>query len=66
MIQLYLCDDEETVLHQIKTALEWKIFMENYDMEVACAAATAQELLDAVRDGSRSVYFLDVDLKDGA
>ena len=66
MIQIYLCDDEEAVRHQIKTALEWKIFVENYDMEVACAAATAQELLDAVRDGSRSVYFLDVDLKDGA
>ena len=65
MIQIYLCDDEEAVLHQIKTALEWKIFMENYDMKVACAASTARELLDAVRDGSRSVYFLDVDLKDG-
>ena len=64
MIQLYLCDDEEAVLHQIKTALEWKIFIEDYDMEVACAAATARELLEAVRDGSRSVYFLDVDLKD--
>ena len=66
MIQLYLCDDEEAVLHQIKTALEWKIFIEDYDMEVACAAATARELLEAVRDGSRSVYFLDVDLKDRA
>ncbi len=65
MIQIYLCDDEESVLHQLKTALEWKIFMENYDMEVACAAAGARDLLDAVRDGSRSVYFLDVDLKDG-
>lgn len=54
MIQLYLCDDEEAVLHQIKTALEWKIFIEDYDMEVACAAATARELLEAVRDGSRS------------
>lgn len=66
MIQIYLCDNEESVLHQIKTALEQKIFMENYDMEVVCAAATAQELLDAARDGSRSIYFLDVDLKDGA
>lgn len=65
MIQIYLCDDEEAVLHQLKTALEWKIFVENYDMEVACAASTARELLEAARDGSRSVYFLDVDLKDG-
>lgn len=66
MIRIYLCDDEEAVRHQIKTALEWKIFAEDYDMEVACAAGCAQELLDAVRDGSRSIYFLDVDLKDGA
>ncbi len=65
MIQIYLCDDDETVLHQIKTALEWKIFVENYDMEVAWAVSTARELLDAVQDRSRSVYFLDVDLKDG-
>lgn len=65
MIRIYLCDDDETILHQIKTALEWKIFMENYDMEVAGAVSTAQKLLDAIHDGSRNVYFLDVDLKDG-
>ena len=66
MIQIYLCDDEESVLHQVKTALEWKIFMENYDMEVACAVPSAQALLDALGDSRRNVYFLDVDLKDGA
>lgn len=66
MIQIYLCDDDEAVLHQIKTALEWKIFVENYDMRVACAAPTARELLDAAQSGSRGVYFLDVDLNDGA
>ena len=65
MIAVYLCDDEDTVRHQMKTALEWKIFVEDYDMKVVCAAATAQELLDAVEDNRRSVYFLDVDLKDG-
>lgn len=65
MILIYLCDDEDAVRHQMKTALEWKILVEGYDMEVACAAATARELLDAVEDDRRSVYFLDVDLKDG-
>ena len=65
MIQIYLCDDEESVCHQLKTALEWKICMENYDMRVVCVVSTAQELLAAARDNSRSVYFLDVDLKDG-
>lgn len=65
MIQIYLCDDEESVCHQLKTALEWKIFMENYDMRVVSAVSTVQELLAAAKDNSRSVYFLDVDLKDG-
>ena len=66
MISIYLCDDEESVRHQLKTALEWKIFVENYDMKVVCAASTAQALLDAAQDSRRGVYFLDVDLKDGA
>ncbi len=66
MISIYLCDDEESVRHQLKTALEWKIFVENYDMTVVCAASTAQALLDAAQDSRRGVYFLDVDLKDGA
>ena len=35
-------------------------------MEVACAVPSAQALLDALGDGRRNVYFLDVDLKDGA
>ena len=65
MIQIYLCDDEESVRHQLRTALEWKICMEDYDMKVVCAASTAQELLEAVEDNSRSIYFLDVDLRDG-
>lgn len=64
MIPIYICDDDDAVRQQIQTALHWKIVMENYDMEVACAAASAQELLAAVEDGSRGVYFLDVELKD--
>lgn len=49
MISIYLCDDEESVRHQLKTALEWKIFIENYDMRVVCAASAAQELLDSAQ-----------------
>ena len=64
MIGIYLCDDEDSVRHQIQTALEWKIIVANYDMEVVCSAAKAQELLDAVEDSKQGVYFLDVDLKD--
>ena len=65
MIPIYLCDDEETVRHQIQTALEWKIFIENYDMKVVCAASAARALLGAVEDNRRGIYFLDVNLHDG-
>lgn len=63
MIGIYLCDDDDAVRHQIQTALEWKICMENYDMQVVCSSASAQELLDAVEDGAGSIYFLDVELR---
>ena len=66
MIGIYLCDDEDAVRHQIQTALEWKILVENYDMQVVCSASTAQELLDAAENERRGIYFLDVELKDGA
>ena len=65
MIGIYLCDDEDAVRHQIQTALEWKIFVENYDMNVVCSAANAQELLAAAENEKRGIYFLDVELKDG-
>lgn len=65
MIGIYVCDDEAAVRHQIQTALEWKIFVENYDMKVVCSAAGAQELLAASEREKRGIYFLDVDLKDG-
>lgn len=51
MISIYRCDDEESVRHQLKTVLEWKIFMEDCDMG-GCAASTARELLDTAQ-GSR-------------
>lgn len=64
MIKIYLCDDEDTVRHQIQTALKWKILAENYDMKIECCSANAQELLDAVENDKQGIYFLDVDLKD--
>ena len=47
MIEIYLCDDEDAVRDQIRTALEWKIFVENYDMRVAYSAHGGEELLEA-------------------
>lgn len=64
MIGIYLCDDEEAVRHQIQTALEWRIFVENYDMKVLCSAANVQELLAAAEGERCGIYFLDVELND--
>lgn len=64
MIGIYLCDDEDLIRHQIQTALEWKIFVENYDMKVVCSTANAQELLNMAENAKQSIYFLDVELKD--
>ena len=66
MIGIYLCDDDGAVRRQIQTALECKILAENYDMRVVCSAATAGELLAAAENERRGIYFLDVELKDGA
>lgn len=63
MIGIYLCDDEDMIRHQIQTALEWKICIEDYDMKVVCSTASAQELLDAVKNNQQGIYFLDVELK---
>lgn len=64
MIRIYLCDDDDDTRRQIQTALEQKIMVENYDMKIVCSAARARQLLDVAEDGKRSVYFLDVELKD--
>lgn len=55
MIRIYICDDEESVCRRLRTALERKIFMENYDMRVVCAVSTAQALLDTVEIGRAHV-----------
>ena len=65
MIEIYLCDDEESVRRQLRDALERKILVENYDMEVVCGASCARELLEASENARGGVYFLDVELKDG-
>lgn len=64
MIEIFLCDDEDAVRHQIQSALEEKILIENYDMKVVCSTANAQKLLDASNNRKRGIYFLDVELKD--
>ena len=67
MIGIYLCDDDRAVRRRIQEALERKIFVEDWDMEVVCSADSPGPLLEALaeRGPRRGVYFLDVELQDG-
>ncbi len=66
MIDVYLCDDEPLVRQQIQLALERKILIEGWDMEIVCSANNPMTLLDTLvrKDSRQGIYFLDVDLKD--
>lgn len=68
MIGIYLCDDDGAVRRRIREALERKVFMEGWDMAVVCSAEGPGPLLEALSAGKarRGVYFLDVELRDGA
>lgn len=65
MIDIYLCDDDVAVRRQIQTILENKILIEAYDMRIVCSASSPGELLEGMGKGGRSIYFLDVELRDG-
>ena len=64
MIPIYLCEDDPFQLNQLKTIIEKFIFIENLDMEVACASRRPEELLDALPQSPQAaVYFLDIQLE---
>ena len=66
MIGIFLCDDDNGVRLRIQAALERKIFIEGWDMAVACSADGPRSLLKAIegKEPEHGIYFLDVDLKD--
>lgn len=65
MIDIYLCDDDAAVRRQLQTILEQKILIEDYDMRIVCNAASPGQLLNGLGKSRRSIYFLDVELRDG-
>ena len=48
MIDVYLCDDEPLVRQQIQLALERKILIEGWDMEIVCSVNNPMTLLDTL------------------
>lgn len=67
MIPVFICEDERDTRENIKSALEKEILINGYDMEIVCGTDRPEELLDCAKSqGSRGIYFLDVDLKDSS
>lgn len=65
MIPIYICDDDVQILEYLKKTINKTILINEYDMQVAFAASTPEQLLavKATKD-VRSIYFLDIDLKN--
>ncbi|MDE6908427.1 MAG: LytTR family DNA-binding domain-containing protein [Lachnospiraceae bacterium] len=66
MIEIYICDDNETARKQIREEIEKKLLIEDYDMRVVFDGGEPRSFLETVRNASqkRNVYFLDVELHD--
>jgi len=64
MLSVFVCEDNQKYLERITNCIKKFIVIENFDMKVACATASPDEVLDYLRNNSVSgLYFLDVDLK---
>lgn len=57
MIDIYICDDEETARRQILEDIEKKILIEAYDMQVVSSTGDPKELLEkGVQCGTTEKY----------
>lgn len=65
MLEIYLCDDEQTMLDYIRTEIEKQILIQDYDMKVKHSDTDPASLLSAIikSNTKRNIYFLDVELK---
>ena len=66
MLEILICDDEQSILDYIRTEIEKKILIHEYDMKVKGSYTSPEDLLHdlAGRKGRQNIYFLDVELKD--
>lgn len=64
MLPIYICDDNEEELGQIRNIINNYIFMEDLDANIICATTDPYELLKYLdTHKTQSLYYLDVDLK---
>ena len=65
MVAIYICEDNLVFQQEIRKTIENYLMIQAYDMQVALATAKPQEVIEAIQvEKARSIYFLDVDLKD--
>lgn len=66
MLEIYICDDEQTMLNYIHTEIEKQILIQNYDMKVNHSDTDPSHLLSHIlqTNTKRNLYFLDVELKN--
>ncbi|MCI6464302.1 MAG: LytTR family DNA-binding domain-containing protein [Faecalicatena sp.] len=66
MLEILICDDEQSILDYIRTEIEKQILIHEYDMKVKGSYTSPEDLLHdlAGRKGRQNIYFLDVELKD--
>lgn len=63
MIPIYILEDEAIIREHIQEVIEKHIMIENYDMDVICATALPESILEIeAQENVRGLYFLDVDL----
>jgi len=65
MVPIYICDDDLQILENLKKAIKNTVLINEYDMEIVEATYDPERIL-AVRKTKdvRSIYFLDIDLKN--
>lgn len=65
MIPIYICEDQEPVLNQLKRYIENICLLHELDFEVAAASPKPDDILKGLRQNpGQGIYFLDVDLQD--
>lgn len=63
MLNIYLCEDNETQRNLIKDFIEKIILIEDYDLSFQCSTNNPHDVLDIVKKEPQvGLYFLDIDL----
>lgn len=64
MIPIYLCEDDIVQLETMKKIIANLLFMEDYDMELACCTTKPEDILSFIKPNMPlGIYFFDIDLQ---